>query len=54
MPELTETKEAPEEAHGQLVSGVVLPEDPGIEELARDWTLSEAVHWRGFIVPGHG
>jgi hypothetical protein len=25
--------------HGQLVSGVALPEDPGIEELPRDWTL---------------
>jgi hypothetical protein len=42
MPEPTETKDAQEEAHGRLVSGVVLPEEPGIEELARDWTLSAA------------
>ena len=42
MPEPTEAHDAPEEVHGRLVSGVALPEDPGIEELARDWTLSEA------------
>jgi hypothetical protein len=46
MPEPTSAKdtqiETQEEAHGRLVSGVVLPEELGIEELARDWTLSEA------------
>jgi len=33
---------AQEEAHGRLVSGVLLPEEPSVEELARDWTLTEA------------
>jgi hypothetical protein len=41
-PEPTEAEAAQEEAHGRLVSGVVLPEDPSVEELARNWTLSEA------------
>jgi TnpA family transposase len=40
MPELTEAKGAPEEDQGPLVSGVVLPDEPSIEELARDWTLA--------------
>ncbi|MGH9402120.1 MAG: DUF4158 domain-containing protein [Terriglobia bacterium] len=31
-----------EEAPQRLASGVVLPEDPSLEELGRDWTLSEA------------
>jgi hypothetical protein len=34
--------EPSEEIPSRLVSGIVLPEDPNIEELARDWTLSEA------------
>jgi hypothetical protein len=42
MPEPTEAQDPQEEAHGRLVRGVVLPEEPGMEELARDWTLSEA------------
>ena len=42
MPEPTTANHIPEEAHGRLVSGVVLPEEPSTEELARDWTLSEA------------
>ena len=34
--------EPSEEVSSRLVSGIVLPEDPTVEELARDWTLSEA------------
>jgi TnpA family transposase len=34
--------EPSEEVPSRLVSGIVLPEDPNVEELARDWTLSEA------------
>jgi hypothetical protein len=41
MAEPTEAN-AQEEAHGRLVSGVLLPEEPSVEELARDWTLTEA------------
>jgi len=33
-------------------TGVMLPEDPGEEELARDWTLSEADH--GEVLRCHG
>src|SRR5947208_3405547 len=39
MAELPEDKD---EIRSRLVSGVVLPEEPGVEELARDWTLSES------------
>ena len=38
MPEPPEDKD---EVRARLVSGVLLPEEPGVEELARDWTLSE-------------
>jgi len=41
MPESTEANGAQEEVHDRMIGGVVLPEEPGIEELARDWTLSE-------------
>jgi TnpA family transposase len=30
-----------DEVRSRLISGVVLPEEPGIEELARDWMLTE-------------
>jgi hypothetical protein len=35
--------EPSEEVPSRLVSGIVLPEDPNVEELARDWTLSEVL-----------
>jgi hypothetical protein len=34
--------EPSEEVPSRLVSGIVLPEDPSVEELARNWSLSEA------------
>ncbi|HEV2498740.1 MAG TPA: DUF4158 domain-containing protein [Terriglobia bacterium] len=34
--------EFPEDSPRRPASGVVLPEDPSLDELARDWTLSEA------------
>src|SRR4051812_36786676 len=39
---MVELPEGKEEVRARLVSGVALPEEPGIEELARDWTLSES------------
>jgi TnpA family transposase len=42
MPASHEANHAPREAPDRPVSGAILPEDPDIEELARDWTLTEA------------
>lgn len=41
-------------AHGRLVSGVLLPEEPSVEELARDWTLTEADIGEILLCRGHG
>src|ERR1700722_18972953 len=38
---MVEPPDDKDEARTRLVSGVVLPEEPGIEELARDWMLLE-------------
>jgi hypothetical protein len=38
---MVEQPEDKDELRGRLVSGLALPEEPGIEELARDWTLTE-------------
>jgi hypothetical protein len=38
---MVEYPEDKDEVRTRLVSGVALPEEPGIEELARDWTLAE-------------
>jgi hypothetical protein len=38
---MVEHPEDKDEVRTRLVSGVVLPEEPGLEELARDWTLTE-------------
>ncbi len=42
MSELNEANDTQHERYGRPVSGAVLPEDPDVEELARDWTLTEA------------
>jgi Domain of unknown function (DUF4158) len=39
---MVEPPEGKDEVRARLVSGVALPEEPGIEELARDGTLSES------------
>jgi hypothetical protein len=38
---MLEPPEDKDEVRVRLVSGVVLPEEPSVEELARDWTLTE-------------
>ena len=42
MPASQEANHASREAPDRPVSGAILPEDPDLEELARDWTLTEA------------
>ncbi len=42
MSELNEANDTQQERYSRPVSGAVLPEDPDVEELARDWTLTEA------------
>ena len=37
---MVEQPEDKDEIRGRLLSGLALPEEPGIEELARDWTLT--------------
>ena len=40
VPESTEANDAQEEVRDRMIGGVVLPEEPGTEKLAQDWTLS--------------